>query len=151
MTASTMEFSANDFAKEIVRQIRALDTHGEMDRDPPEKLLEPFVLSRERQREIPVYCDADEEVIERVKTYYNAITALIERATGLMPVPIVNLHHEGFGRILITVGKLVVFEKTVRDVQRFGFASVEKMQEEAGRIVTQALDLIDKYREVAEA
>ncbi len=150
MTASTIQFSDSDFTKEIVRQLRALDTHGEKDREPPEKLLEPFLMTKERQREIPVSCDADEEVIERVKTYYNAIASLIERATGLMPVPIVNLHHEGFGRVLITAGKLVVFEKTVRDVQRFGFPSLETMQEEAGTIVTKALALIEKYREVAE-
>jgi len=79
------------------------------------------------------------------------ISSLIEKATGLMPIPMINLHHEGFGRVMITVGKLVAFEKTLRDVHRFGFPTLEKMQEEAGKIVTQALELIEKYREVAEA
>ena len=75
----------------------------------------------------------------RVKAYYNAISSLIEKVTGLMPIPMINLHHEGFGRVMITVGKLVAFEKTLRDIHRFGFPTLEKMQEEAGKIVTQAL------------
>jgi probable nitrogen fixation protein len=150
MSTSTIPFSETDFTNEIVKQIRAVDTYGEMDKLPPEKILAPFILTKEQRREVPIVGDPDEEIMGRVKAYYNAIASLVEKITGLMPIPMINLHHEGFGRVMITVGKLVAFEKTLRDIHRFSFLSLEKMQEEAGKIVTQALELIEKYREVAE-
>ena len=89
--------------------------------------------------------------MSRVKAYYNALSSLVEKATGLMAIPAINLTHEGFGRSLITVGKLVVFDRTLRDVHRFGFNSLELLQEEADKVLAGILELIDRYREVAEA
>jgi probable nitrogen fixation protein len=77
--------------------------------------------------------DPDEIVMSRVRAFYNAIAALIEKECGLMAVPMINLTHEGFGRALITVGKLVVMDRTLRDVHRFGFPSLSKMKDEATR------------------
>jgi probable nitrogen fixation protein len=151
MIASTVPFSETDFTNEIVKQIRAVDTFGEKDKLPSEKIIAPFIMTKEQRRQVPIVGDPDEEIMGRVKAYYNAISSLIEKVTGLMPIPMINLHHEGFGRVMITVGKLVAFEKTLRDVHRFSFLTLESMQEEAGKIVTEALELIEKYREVAEA
>ena len=44
-----------------------------------------------------------------------------------MAVPMINLSHEGFGRAIITVGKLIVMDKILRDVHRFGFESLENL------------------------
>jgi probable nitrogen fixation protein len=117
------------FVKEMVRQMRALDTYGTYDRLPPAEILAAFVLTPERKRAIPVVGDPDEETMARVKAFYNAIAALIEQECRLMAVPLLNLTHEGFGRALITVGKLVVMDRTLRDVHRFGFPSLSKMKE----------------------
>ena len=122
-----------------------------MDRVPPEEIIAPFIVTKEQKREIPIVGDPDELVMGRVKAYYNAIATLLEKATGLMPIPMINLHHEGFGRVMITVGKLVAYERTLRDVHRFGFPTLQTMQEEAGKVLQGALELVEKYREVAEA
>jgi probable nitrogen fixation protein len=151
MITSTMELIGADFTKEIVKQIRAVDTYGQMDRVPSEEIIAPFIVTREQKREIPIVGDPDEQVTDRVKAYYNAIATLLEKATGLMPIPMINLHHEGFGRVMITVGKLVAYERTLRDVHRFGFPTLQTMQEEAGKVLQGALELVEKYREVAEA
>lgn len=66
-----------------------------------------------------------------------------------MAVPLVNLTHEGFGRALITVGKLVVMDRTLRDVHRFGFPSLSKMKDEADKILSVALELIGEHSKVA--
>ena len=120
-----------DFAIEMVRQMRAVDAYGTYDAWPVERILEPFILTKKREipvtarilepfiltkekkREIPVIGDPDEIVMSRVKVFYNAIAALIEKECGLMAVPTINLTHEGFGRALITVGKLVVMDRTL--------------------------------------
>ena len=76
---------------------------------------------------------------------------MIEKSTGLMAVPMVNLTHEGFGRALIMVGKLIVVDKTLRDVHRFGFPSVDKFCDDSQKLIDKAVVLIDQYQEVAKA
>ena len=139
----------SDFAKEMVRQMRAIDTYGTYDNWPTSRILAPYVLTKEKKREIPVVGDPDDITMSRVKAFYNAISALIEKRNGMMAVPMINLTHEGFGRAVITVGKLVVMDKTLRDVHRFGFASLEKMKEEGDKVLDKAINLIEKYPQVA--
>ena len=114
------------------------------------RILDPFILTKERRREIPIIGDPDEIIMARVKCLYNATSSLIEKHTGIMAVPVVNLSHEGFGRVLITTGKLVVLDRSLRDVHRFGFRTLEKMQEEGDKMLATALGLIEKYPEVAK-
>jgi len=66
-----------------------------------------------------------------------------------MAIPMVNLSHEGFGRAVITVGKLVVMDKTLRDVHRFGFKSLSKMKDEADKLLSIALNIVGDYPQVA--
>jgi probable nitrogen fixation protein len=138
-----------DFAKEMVRQMRAIDTYGTYDSWPVAKILDPFVLTKERKRDIPVVGDPDEITMARVKAFYNAISAMIEKECGLMAVPMMNLTHEGFGRAIITVGKLVVMDKTLRDVHRFGFPTLSKMKDEADKLLSVALEIIGQHPKVA--
>lgn len=138
-----------DFATEMLRQMRALDSYGSYDTWTPAKILEPFILTKAMKREIPIIGDPDEIIVARLKVFYNAIAALIEKECGLMAVPMMNLSHEGFGRALITVGKLVVVDRTLRDVHRFGFESLSKMKDEGDKLLSVALALIGKHSDVA--
>ncbi|GAB2182154.1 NifX-associated nitrogen fixation protein [Denitratisoma sp. agr-D3] len=137
------------FAKEISRQTRALDSYGQWDGKPIEAILAPFILTKEQKREIPIIGDPDDVLLSRVKAFYNAIAVMIETECGKMAVPFIQITHEGFGRALIIVGKLVVMDKTLRDVHRFSFESVSKMKDEADKYLAVALELIGKHSEVA--
>ncbi len=138
-----------DFIKEMVRQMRALDTYGTQNGWSPEQILDPFVLTKERKSAMPIIGDPDEEITSRVKAFYNAIAVLIEKECGLMAVPFVHLTHEGFGRALIIVGKLVAVDKTLRDVHRFGFDSLSKMKTESDKLLSVAIERIGQYPDVA--
>ena len=138
-----------DFIKEMLRQVRALDSYGQYDGQPVESVLAPLVLTKARKAEIPLLGDPDEITVAFVKAFYNAIAVLIEKECGLMAVSLIHLSHEGFGRVLITVGKLVVLDRTLRDVHRFGFQSLSKMKDEADRYLSVALEIIGKFPEVA--
>ncbi len=138
-----------DFIKEMVRQMRALDRYGQFDGQPAERLLDPFVLTKERKAAIPLIGDPDETTVACVRAFYNAIAVMIEQECGLMAVSLVHLSHEGFGRVLITVGKLVALDRTLRDVHRFGFESLSKMKHEGDKYLSVALEIIGKYPEVA--
>jgi len=152
MTTATLDadpIMETDFVREMDKQMRAIDSYGTYDGWTAERVLAPFVKTKEERREIPVIGDPDEETLARVKVFYNAIAALIEKECSLMAVPMLNITHEGFGRALITVGKLVVMDRTVRDVHRFSFDSLSKMKTEADKFLSIALEIVGKYPEVA--
>lgn len=144
------EIMEHPFIHQMVVQLRAIDSYGTYDDWSDEKVIAPLILTKERKREIPVVGDPDEITIARLKAYYNALATSIEKQTGLMAVPMVNLSHEGFGRAIVVTGKLIVLDKTLRDVHRFGFPSLEKLAEEADKLVDKAVQLVTSYKAVAE-
>lgn len=136
--------------RQMVIQLRATDSYGTYDTWTDARVLDPLVLTKERRRAIPVVGDPDEITIIRIKAFYNAISQLIEKQVGLLAVPVINISHEGFGRALIVVGKLVVVDKNLRDVHRFGFDSLDALIEEANKLAGKAVALINEHRVVAE-
>ncbi len=74
---------------------------------------------------------------------------LIEQERKLLAVPLLHLTHKGFGRALISVGKLLAVDRTLRDVHRFGFPSLSKMKDEADKILALALERIGQYPALA--
>tara|TARA_R110001583_G_scaffold60618_6_gene179947 strand:+ start:3817 stop:4284 length:468 start_codon:yes stop_codon:yes gene_type:complete len=141
---------ANPLVRQVVVQLRAMDSYGTYDTWSDDKVLDPMILTKARRREIPVVGDPDETTVARIKAYYNALSTTIEKESGLMAVPVINITHEGFGRAMIIVGKLVVLDKVLRDVHRFGFDSLEKMIEEIEKVSSKAVALINDHRIVAE-
>lgn len=139
-----------EFVKEIAKQLRAIDTYDTYQGWSDAQVLDPLILTKERKREIPIIGDPDDITISRVKAFYNSVASLIEKKTKLMAVPVINLTHEGFGRAFVIVGKLIVVDKTLRDVHRFGFPSFAKLNEEGDKMVGKALELIEAYAEVAD-
>ncbi len=136
--------------RQMVVQLRSMDSYGTYDTWSDARVLDPLVLTKERRRAIPVVGDPDETTLSRVKAYYNALAQMIERECGLLAVPMINISHEGFGRALILVGKLVALDKTLRDVHRFGFDSLEALVVEAEKQLGKASALISANRAVAE-
>ena len=66
-----------------------------------------------------------------------------------MASPIMQMSHEGFGRMVVTAGRLVVINKHLRDVHRFGFPSLAKLAAEGTKVVDDAVAWIEKYPELA--
>jgi probable nitrogen fixation protein len=139
------------FLRELVRQIRAQDTYGLWESKPDSELLAPFVVDRQRAREIPIVADPDSEVVARLGQYYGAVALSIERRCGIMASPVLQLSSEGFGRIVLVCGRLVVVSKTLRDVHRFGFPDLEKLENAGSALVDDALNWIENFKEAAAA
>ena len=137
------------FVKELVKQWRAQDTHGVWDGKDDLELIEPYILDKEKRRQIPILGDPDPETLWRVELFYNAVGLAIERATGIMVSPMMKMHHEGFGRMVLIAGRLVVVSKQLRDVHRFGYDSLAKLAEEGEKLVAAGTEMIRKYPEVA--
>lgn len=137
------------FIEDLTRLLRANDTFGAWERKSDEEILAPFIVTKEQRREIPIIGDPDPDTLWRLELFYGAIGLGIEKRTGLIAVPMMKMSHEGFGRIILFTGRLVVLNKTLRDVHRFGFDSLEKLEEEAMKKIDEAVALIEKFPEVA--
>lgn len=139
------------FVKELVKQWRAQDMHGVWDGKSDLELIEPYIVDKAKRREMPIMGDPDPETLWRIELFYNAVGLAIERETGNMVSPMMKMHHEGFGRMILTAGRLVVVNKHLRDVHRFGFDSLEKLADEGAKLVTAGVEMIRKYPEVANS
>lgn len=139
------------FLKTVIGLIRAEDSYGAWDKKSDLQLLEPFVVTKEQRRTIPIIGDPDPDVMHRVEQFYRAVGLRIEQRTSLMATPTVTLNHEGFGRVFLTVGKLVAFSKTLRDVHRFGFDSLADLSAEGEKAVEKAIKTMEEYPQVAQA
>ncbi|MCQ8102508.1 NifX-associated nitrogen fixation protein [Methylomonas sp. SURF-2] len=144
-------FMTSPVVQEMLKQLRALDTYDTYEGWSDEKIIDPLVMTKERKREIPIIGDPDEITLARVKAYYNSIASLVEKRSGKMAVPVINITHEGFGRAFVLVGKLIVVDKTLRDVHRFGFPSLEDLSVKTEAVIEKAVALIEQFKEVAEA
>ncbi len=137
------------FIRELVKQLRAQDTHGTWEGKSDAKLLEPFIVTAEQRRAMPIMGDPDPDTLWRLDLFHNAVGLAIERATGCMVAPMTKMSHEGFGRTVLTTGRLIVVNRYLRDVHRFGFASLAKLAEAGNKLVNEGVQMIETYKEVA--
>lgn len=140
---------SDPFVVELIKQIRAQDTHGTWEGKSDAKLLEPYILSAEQRRALPIMGDPDPDTLWRLDLFHNAVGLAIERATKCMVSPMTKMSHEGFGRTVLTTGRLIVVNRHLRDVHRFGFPSLAKLAEAGNKLVREGIEMIEKYREVA--
>ncbi|MHB1756557.1 MAG: NifX-associated nitrogen fixation protein [Leptospirillum sp.] len=147
-TEST-QATSEQFFKDLALQFRSHDGFGAWDKLTDEQVLKPFILDAEARRAIPIIGDPDPDILWRLEIFYNTIALSIEKRTGVMVTPMMKMSHEGFGRLVLIGGRLVVVNKNLRDVHRFGFASKEKLLEEAEKLITQGTEMIEKFKEAA--
>jgi len=146
---SDEELLATPYVRELIKQIRAQDTHGVWESKPDLKLLEPYILTAEQRRALPMMADPDPDTLWRIELFFNAVGLAIERQTGVIATPMLKMSHEGFGRMVLLAGRLVVVNKHMRDAHRFGFASLAKLADQGSRYVQEAVDMIERFPEAA--
>ena len=138
------------FVKELIKIWRAQDSHGAWESRSDLSLLEPYILDKEARRALPIIGDPDPETIWRMELFFNAVALSIERITGVMISPMLKMSHEGFGRMVLIGGRLIVVNKQLRDVHRFGFDNLGKLAEEGDKYVKAGVEMIEKFRAVAD-
>jgi len=137
------------FVRELVKVWRAQDAHGAWERKSDAQVLEPYILDKEKRRQIPIIGDPDPDMLWRLELFFNTICLCIEKETGVMISPMMKMSHEGFGRMVLIGGRLIVVNKQLRDVHRFGFDSFAKLAEEGDKYVKAGIEMINKFPDVA--
>lgn len=151
----TTELSADEaalatpFLKTLVRLVRAEDSYGTWEKRTDADLLKDFIVTKEQRRQIPIIGDPDPDVLWRVEKFYAAIGLAIEAEAGHIASPMMKMSHEGFGRVILMVGRLVVLSKSLRDVHRWGHDDLTKLAEAGTKAVGEACEMIAKFPEVA--
>ncbi|MDR3536327.1 MAG: NifX-associated nitrogen fixation protein [Acetobacteraceae bacterium] len=137
------------FLQCLVGRIRAEDAFGAWDRKSDTTLLKEYIITKAERRLIPIIGDPDPDTLGRVETFYQAVGLAIERATGVIATPMMNMSHEGFGRVVLLAGRLVVFSRTLRDVHRFGFEDLSALAADGMKHAAQAVAMIEAHPELA--
>lgn len=147
-TGNNLEVILPPFLKALVQQIRAQDSYGFYRNWTDELILKPYIVTKQKKREISVEGEVDPATISRINTFFRAVAASIEKETGLISNVVIELGHEGFGWALVFSGRLLLAVKTLRDAHRFGFDSFEKLDEEGTKFVEKGIDLAKRFPEV---
>lgn len=137
------------FVKELIKVWRAQDTHGSWEGKSDLELLQPYILDKDARRALPLIGDPDPDTIWRLELFFNAICLSIEKATRVMISPMLKMSHEGFGRMVLIGGRLIVVNKQLRDVHRFGFDNFEKLDAEGDKYIKAGIEMIEKFPDVA--
>ena len=137
------------FVKELIKVWRAQDTHGAWEGKKDLDLLVPYIIDKEARRALPIIGDPDPATIWRLELFFNAVCLMIERETRVMISPMLKMSHEGFGRMVLIGGRLIVVNKQLRDVHRFGFDNLGKLGEEGMKYVNSGVEMIKKFPDVA--
>ncbi|MBK1989461.1 NifX-associated nitrogen fixation protein [Sphaerospermopsis aphanizomenoides BCCUSP55] len=147
---ATSTVITSPFLKTLVLQIRASDSYGFYRSWSDELILKPYIVTKQKKREISVEGEVDPATISRINAFFRAIAASIEKETGLISNVVIELGHEGFGWALVFSGRLLLTVKTLRDAHRFGFDSLEKLAEEGEKFVEKGIDLAKRFPEVGQ-
>src|SRR5574343_60460 len=92
------ELLQDPFIRELIKQLRAQDTHGTWEGKADIQLLEPYIITAEQRKAMPIMGDPDPETLWRLVLFHNAVGLSIEKATKCMVSPMTKMSHEGCGR-----------------------------------------------------
>lgn len=147
--AETPPLVNSAFLEELIKVMRAQDSFGSWEGKSDDEVMTPFVVTKAQRKLIPIIDDPDPDVLWRVELFYNACGLAIERKTRLIAAPMININHEGFGRAILSAGRLIVYSRYHRDIHRFGFDSLQALAEAGDRIVDEAVAMIGRFPEAA--
>jgi probable nitrogen fixation protein len=139
------------FVRTLASILRAEDRYGVWEGRTDADILSEFIVTKERRRELPMMADPDPDVLGRLEQFHKAVGLMIEKRTGLMASPMMVMHHEGFGRVVLLAGRLVVLTRHLRDVHRFGFETFAKLAEQGSKLVEEGVATIERFPETARA
>lgn len=148
--SNDIQVADSPFLKALAQQIRANDSYGTFRNWADELILKPFIVTKQQKREISVEGDVDPITKGRILAFYRAIAARIEEETGQLAQVVIDLSHEGFGWALVFCGRLIVVSRTLRDAQRFGYDSLEKLAAEGDKLTQKGVEYIKRFPEVSK-
>lgn len=137
------------FIKTLIVQVRALDQFGTWTgKSDADLLQEKYIRTKEDLKNIPIIADIDEMQIKDIRLIFQAVALAFEKITGVMASVVMEMSHEGFGRVVVFAGKIVLCEKFFKDAHRYSFREYSKLEEEGEKFLLSAQETYNKYKNV---
>jgi probable nitrogen fixation protein len=137
------------FMDTLIGQVRALDQFGTwVNKSDEDILTEKYVKTKEQLKEIPIIADIDEMQVKDIRIIYQAVALAFEKITGIMCSVVMEMSHEGFGKVVVYTDNIVLCTKSFKDAHRFSFRSFDKLEEEGEKNLKKAIETFDKYKNV---
>ena len=137
------------FKQTLIGQIRAMDQFGTwVNKSDEDLLVEKYVRSKEDLKNIPIIADIDEMQIKDIRLVFQAVALAFEKLTGVMCSVVMEMSHEGFGRVVVFANKIVLAEKFFKDAHRFSFRTYEDLINEGEKYLIKAEETYNKYKNV---
>jgi probable nitrogen fixation protein len=151
LTPADEQALTTPFVQALARLVRSHDTFGAYTKRSDAQMLAGYIVTKEQRRAAAAQCGADPDLVWRIEQFYGAIGLVIEQETGLVASPMLKIYDEGFGRVILITGKLVVLTKHLRDAQRFGFETFAALAAEGTKQIATAVATIQQFPEAARA
>lgn len=136
-----------DFTKALVAQLRAIDTYNHWGRLSDDDLIEQKFIKKKSEGGAANCHIKDESAIFNIKTFFQTIATEFERKTGELSNVLMEFSDEGFGRVVVISGKIVICDKTIRDANNYGFKTKEKLEDEGSKFFEKALNIYETYKQ----
>jgi probable nitrogen fixation protein len=137
----------NLYIDTLIGQVRALDQFGTWANKSDEDILvEKYVKTKEQLKEIPVIADIDEMQTQDIRLIFQAIALAFEKKTGIMCSVVMEMSHEGFGRVVVIADKIVIVNKFFKDAHRYSFRSYDKLVEEGNKMLENSIKIYEEYK-----
>lgn len=135
------------FMQTLIGQVRALDQFGTwVNRTDEDILGEKYVKTKEQLKEIPIIADIDEMQVKDIRIIYQAVALAFEKITGVMCSVVMEMSHEGFGKVVVYTDNIVLCTKSFKDAHRFSFRTYEKLESEGEKNLKNAIETYNKYK-----
>ena len=77
-------FLSTPFVQQLIKQMRAQDTHGSWEGKTDLQLLKPFIHTAEERRALPILGDPDPETLWHLEIFYNAIAVAMPKSPAAL-------------------------------------------------------------------
>ncbi|ADD67829.1 conserved hypothetical protein [Denitrovibrio acetiphilus DSM 12809] len=136
------------FMETLNAKLRAHDAYGVWKKIDDETIISRhFVLSKEDKKKIDVYGKMPDDVVAKIRLFYEAVAQTVEWQTGKMAITVLDINTEGFGRALVVYEDTILCQKVHRNAHKFGFKDLASIEEEGGKLVSGCLKKVEEISE----
>lgn len=113
------------------------------------KIEKLILFTKEEKLALGQDCTPSPKLHRQVEIVFQALALTLEAMTGCLMQSMVDMNHEGFGRAIVSSGRLILASTTLRAGLRFPFTSQAKLERFALDSLKEALLWHSRHHDVA--
>ncbi|WP_223070349.1 DUF269 domain-containing protein [Paenibacillus caui] len=113
-----------------------------------EKIARLALFTKEEKQALGMDCTPSPKLRQQVENVFQALALTLEAETNCLVQSMVDMNSEGFGRAIVSSGRLILISTTLRAGLRFPFTSQAKLEKFALSSLREALGFAKCHDEV---